>query len=228
MEKLKIRFVILLCVVIFSSCDEMNSLHQPYLDEGEITYRAKPDSIAVSSGNERVKIQWILSIDSKITKTVIEYNNRETVIEVGIKRTNPVDTFDVIIDKLAEGDYKFEIRNEDDRGNSSLVVNEFASIYGEAYRSGLTARIVKKLVATADSATIYWGRPKEGETGLELEYQNTNQKKVVVYVPKEISETVIYGQQSQGELKYRSFYLPQKNAIDTFATDTVTFVIPES
>src|SRR4051812_45242134 len=60
-------------VIVFMDCSDMNDLHQPFLDRGEITYAAKVDSVATHLGKNR--IQFELIVKSQRIKTVRIYWN---------------------------------------------------------------------------------------------------------------------------------------------------------
>jgi hypothetical protein len=59
---------IVLLAVMLIACSDMNDLHQPYLDRGEIIYAAKADSIAPHSGKNRLELE--VFIGSQRIKTV--------------------------------------------------------------------------------------------------------------------------------------------------------------
>ena len=50
-----------LLVLLVSSCDGMNDLHEPYLRQGETIYAAKVDSVSVGPGDGRAKLEVFIN-----------------------------------------------------------------------------------------------------------------------------------------------------------------------
>jgi len=55
-------FLLVLLLILVSSCSKMNDMHQMYLDEGEILYAAKLDSVASNPGKDRIEFEMFAPV----------------------------------------------------------------------------------------------------------------------------------------------------------------------
>ena len=73
---MKTYIVILLSsLFLMASCVKIEEVHQKYIPDGEIIYRAKPKNIIGYSGNNRVKLNWQLVCPTLVTKCEIRQND---------------------------------------------------------------------------------------------------------------------------------------------------------
>ena len=72
-----------LMAFITQSCSKMNDLHDPYLNEGEIIYAAKVDSVAPGAGNKRIQLQMFV-ISQRIETMRIYWNDYKDSLDVPI------------------------------------------------------------------------------------------------------------------------------------------------
>jgi len=79
---------------------------------------------------------------------------------------------------------------------------------------------------TVDSVVVSWGTPADGYTGTEIIYNNGAGEPVSKMLLPGNDEIVIRDWESEGEMSYRSFYIPEPNAIDTFATNFESTILP--
>lgn len=136
----------ILLILLFSACDDMNDIHQDYLDWGESVYLGKPDSLNIYSGLERVKLTWVNNSDPDISETVIYWNMRNDSIVKPFERISSAKQKDsIIIDNLPEGDYNFELKNRNNKGQASLVASVRGSSLGDHYKSGLRPPLVSSI-----------------------------------------------------------------------------------
>ena len=74
---MKSNNVYIICTILFfiftQSCSKMNDLHQKYLDEGEIIYGAKVDSVGMNSGKERA--EFALYMTAQRIETTVFLND---------------------------------------------------------------------------------------------------------------------------------------------------------
>ena len=172
----KIIVPILLIFFLFA-CDKMNDIHQKYLDQGEIVYLGKPDSLNAFPGLERVKLTWMQCGDPDITETVIYWNRKsDSIVKPFVRKMSGMQKDSIIIDNLPEGDYSFELMSRNDQGHTSLISVVQGSSLGAFYLSGLKSPMVSSIRveeydAETKSATVklQWVE-NSGTVGTVLRY----------------------------------------------------------
>lgn len=148
----------LFLIVMTNACDDMNDLHQKYLDEGSKVYIGKPDSVIARAGYDCLRLIWTNNADSKIKKTRIVYNYGNDTIVVPFERKVPGYQKDSITLQLEPGDYLFSICNlTEDESLHSIVVEEIrGKVYGESYKNALSTRSYTPAV-DGNTVTVTWG-----------------------------------------------------------------------
>ena len=140
------------------SCDDMNSVNSKWYEMGEHIYTGIVDSVKLSPGYERVKLDWQIGADPRITDEVICWNDAadSLVIEVPSGHEIPLRMSQIIPD-LPEDTYVFVFRTKDRDGHRSGPVEEAVSIFGDKYISSLRPRSAVSVIRLANgTARIYW------------------------------------------------------------------------
>lgn len=218
----------------WASCSPMNEPYKEFIEDGEIIYPATPDSVLVHPGKNRIKLSWLLPSDPSIRKARVYWQNRSDSVEVAIDRTGDADTerASVMLEDMEEGSYTFDIRHFDDEGNVSIETAVIGFVYGDSYINSLLARMVNRTnyAIEDDTMKIVWGPPGD-ETAIatELTYQDLSGTLRSITVPREENTTVTgdYDFDATNTFQYRTMYLPDSMAIDTFYTETQTERINE-
>ena len=134
---LAILFLLLLHIIMVS-CDDINNLHQKFYDRGEDIYTGVVDSLEAYSGFERVKFNWVINADPRITKTVIYWNNRQDSVVVDVNRTQSGEiAMSYYLSDIEEGNYIFEFVTKDNEGHFSLPKEMVVLIFSESYAKTL-------------------------------------------------------------------------------------------
>lgn len=212
--KVMIKILVLVYVFIaFISCDDMNSLHEQYLERGETIYTGVIDSLKIYPGDNRVKFTWEINSDPRITETVIYWNERQNFAVVPVKRTSsgrfPMES---VLD-LPEGTYVFEFITKDNEGHQSLFVEQSAVIYGEKYKQTLRNRSIKTMSdISSGSMKISW-YPIEDLTIQYVtvkytDYSNGSPVEKEIRVENSEMETVLSSVRSGDILTVISTHLP--------------------
>ena len=221
--------VFIFALFIVSSCDDMNSIHQEYLDREESVQVGRPELKAVIGGKERVELSWLLNNDPKIHQTRIFWNNRKDSVSVTVppNRTEPVMSHKVAV---PEGVYVFEMINLSQNGHRSLASSMSGKSYGETFRKGLKNRAISiHTYDTEQALEINWvALASESALGTEITYVTT-----AGVVTEMIAEpgatfnntTVLKGVVRDSEFSYRTLYRPEKNSFDVFWTDAAKFTV---
>ncbi len=215
---------VLLFLLIAGACSKMEDTYHGFWKNGEKIYPASPDSLKAFSGKNRVLLQWLIIGDPTLSKAVIYWNNKTDSMEVPINKKNEagVDTMNIILDGLEEGAYAFEIYTFDKYGNQSVVANVVGKVYGSSYADALLTRLVSNTSYVDDTVHITWSDPAdESSIGVELMYTDTTGAARTRFIQPDADTTVIadFNMDVSRYFKYRTLFLPDTAAIDTFYTD---------
>lgn len=219
MKYKKIYLVLLvLSAIAIQSCSKMNDLTDEYLNEGEIVYAAKVDSVGVRAGENRIQLDLIIKAQ-RIEKVCVYWNNYTDSLEVAINGKTGV--FPVMLENMPEAGYLFQLVSFDKFGNRSLQHEATGSSYGESYKRSLSNRSYvseyTRYDMKGDSMVIYWGGTVRGSIGMKLQYTDMNDKTVQVNVPVDATTTTLHN--LKGNISFNSRFLPTEVAIDTFTTE---------
>lgn len=214
-----------LCI---ASCTKEDDFKK-FIADGEITYPARVDSVIVRPGNKRVQLRLALGSDPSITKIKAYWNNRADSTEVSVARTGGYakDTIDVLISNLNEGVYNFDVFTFNANNNKSVVAHATGSVYGDSYASTIANRAIKSISQdVAGNIVITWQSPLAGEKSIELKYKDSNGAEKIINTPQGAMSTQIADYQGETILSYRSVFLPDSNAYDTFSKEYVNITLP--
>lgn len=216
---MKITNIYIFCIVLFAicaqSCAKMNELHQPYLDEGEVIYGAKVDSVAPGAGKGRIQLEMFI-LAQRIETVRIYWNDYQDSTDVQI--SNQTGSRKKLIENMDEKGYIFQFVSFDKFGNKSLPFEVTGNVYGDRFQATLTNRVITSKTALTDGKiTIKWSGMVDKGVRCDLVYTNLTGNQVTRKVPMNEGTTIITDLGS--DLKYRTLFLPEKMAIDTFYTD---------
>ncbi|MFV0269217.1 MAG: DUF4998 domain-containing protein [Draconibacterium sp.] len=213
-------------MLLFAACAEMNDLHQKYLDEGEIIYTGRVDSVQVMPGKERLKLSWQINADPKITKCKIFWNNRKdsAIVDPPSNRVG-VTLMEKTIN-LPEGSYVFEFITFDNEKNSSLSVFKSGDTYGPKYEQTLLSRPITSIIAERDSVVINWSQI-DNSVGVLIRYKNKAGNDAELYIPNNENQAIIYDYGVGSTYSYQTMYIPAKTAIDTFYSAPYSRIFPD-
>ena len=219
----QIRFSILAILIIsMAGCSKMDSTYQDFWKNGEKVYPASPDSLKVYPGKNRIKLTWLILGDPTVSKAKIFWNNGTDSLEVPVSRTgSKVDTVKVLLENMQEGLYTFNIYAYDEKGHSSVEASAVGKVYGDAYANSLLIRIINSAFFLDDSLKVVWGDPADQTSlGSEIVYTDTSGTSRHLIVPATADTTVLldYDFNAEPTFRYRTLFLPDSMAIDTFYT----------
>jgi hypothetical protein len=222
-----------LLVFVFAGCSKMDATYRDFWKNGEKTYPEAADSLKVYPGKNRIQFSWLIVGDPTVVKAKIFWNNGKDSVEKPVTRHGQsADTVSVMLTEMPEGAYSFNIYTYDDKGNSSVGISTIGKVYGDNYINSLLIRLENSAVFANDTLKIAWGDPvNETSIGTEVNYIDTNGETHIAYVSQDTDSSVIADYDydaSKGVFLYRTMYLPDSLAIDTFYTayDTVKVIGP--
>jgi hypothetical protein len=208
-----------LLTLALAACSKMDATYDEFRDTGEMIYVGKVDSVQVQPGNNRVQLYFLLLSDPKISKYKVYWNNRNDSLINDVLRGSGVDTIRVIVDKnLKEGPNNFEIYTYDKLGHSSMKVEALGNVYAGIYQEEIDPRALKPVELTDDGTKVRltWFSALPGEVRTEITYTDEDDViRTVVLTPGQ-STIEIPDYKEGGVLSYKTLYLPEPNAIDTF------------
>jgi hypothetical protein len=138
-----------------TGCDDNNSMHRKYMDEGETLYTGKVDSVSIVPGNEKARFTWQINADPRISKTVIYWNDDRESVEIPVNRNvGGILKLETLLN-VTEGIYSFKLVTMDDEGHRSLGVEKTVQIFGPKYISYLNNRRMTFTVQSG-AVTINW------------------------------------------------------------------------
>ncbi|MDO5523065.1 MAG: DUF4998 domain-containing protein [Bacteroidia bacterium] len=226
--KYKILFLSIFVSVFYIGCDDMNSIHQEYLDMPEVNYIGMPTDIEAYPGYERVKITWKINEDPKIATTRIYWNNRQDSVIHNITRNDTIET--AIIDNLPGGSYNFElVQYSQDGKNKSLKGEVSSRTFGTDYINQLSPQPLTINTQFSGDIILTWSSV-EGGLGTSFTYTAKDGTSKTVEVEPDQTSTVLTDADPEGDYSYATRFLPEENAIDEVQTNPVTgtFQVPDS
>ena len=203
-----------------TACDKTDKAYKDFAPGGEITYPGKADSLKVNPGKQRAQLTWLLKTDSRIVKCRIYWNRRADSADVGITRTNGVDTIRHTLADMGEGPYVFEVYTFNAQGDRSIKAEVNGDMYGSFYESNLVNRTLKSAVITGGNTKLDWDESDPRSPGVELRYKDATGTAQTRRVPATEKTTLITGAVQTGTVEFQTLYLPVPNAIDTFRAAT--------
>lgn len=211
-------FFLLITWVCLISCakeavQQENGLHLPDYAQGAKIY----------PGKNQVKISLLLA--ENISTCEIFWNKRAKSLKIDVK-ANPKDSIHQVIGDLPEGNYTFEIITSDQSEKASGVMLS-TRVYGDKYTESLKNRVIKELgFYFQEEAFIEWLGPATGEVFVDLTYTGVDDKLHRARMDRNNTRNSLPGYKANTAIQYKTLYLPEKGAIDTFYTSPVTIPAP--
>ncbi|MGV8090514.1 MAG: DUF4998 domain-containing protein [Mangrovibacterium sp.] len=199
----------------------MNDLHDPYMKKGEQIYTGRVDSAKVFSGNSRVLLRYWTS-DVKAKNLLIYWLSGSDSVLLNIPEKQATDAVDVSISNLPEGTLYFDLYTfNKDMKNRSVVFNTEGNVYGERYQQSLLNRRIKTKVFDPVNGrlTITWLGSVPNSIGCDFEFTDRNGTVQSGRIPS--TGPVSVWENVASDFKYRTLFLPEEGAVDTFYTGYV-------
>jgi hypothetical protein len=227
--KFQINSLLILACILFAAtgCEDMNDRHRTYLENGEIVYIGKVDSLHAFPGDERILFRYWIS-DPRVKTLTVSWLLGKESLEIEVPDHAPEDYFDVYIGRnersIAEGSHTFRWIARDHHDNRSILFENGANVYGSRYKSRLVNRPLLGAEAEGTDVTMTWGgMTDDDEIGVVVDYTGTAGVALTGrYTSEELaSPTILSGVKLGSPVTYRTLYLPEPAAIDTFSSSPV-------
>jgi hypothetical protein len=222
-QLLFIAFVFSLCLVSCTKKESGTAKEEPIV-VGKIS------GLNSFAGRNRVKLIWKQPAPSEgiqVTKYRVFWNNHTDSLEVPAPATDMVTA---MINNLAEGNYTFSVYSYDNKGNRSEKTTANERVYGSVYEATLTNRPIKDTVfnTITKAAVITWNASGTGAVATEIQFKDSMEALHTVMVLPATESTSLNGYKPGSVFAYRTLFLPEPAAIDTFFTlyDSIKINLP--
>lgn len=221
---------------ILTSCTDTYSVHEEYLNGGEVAYTNKVDSVSTITGKNRVKIEGYISNAFNVDEVIVYWNKgKDSQRFPYVKSANKVDKLELIVDNLEEKSYEFEVYSKNSTNDISIKTVAYATVYGENYRANLSAREINKTSFGLDnSATINFKPVDEFTRNTEVKYFDMSGAELVKIVERTQSDLVLSEVDNSRPIQYRTFFVPtvsdklgNETSLDLFDSDWKTYTMPQ-
>ena len=227
-------------IAAFIGCDNVNEMHEQYLQEGSPVYSGKIDSLDLFSGQYRLKASIYPSPDANRKEFRVYWNNYADSIVFPYDESylnSNTGRYEVIIDgfeqQMIEGFTTFILRNYDVQGNKSREVESNVLIYGNDYRS----RLFNQGVSGFDGQ-YFSLLPRDNMVGLWVEYTKNDDMQSVVEFKGGVESLKMLGIdpdlpdfKSGTSFKYKTLYHMNSTDIDSIyagnSSETLPIVLPD-
>ncbi len=236
MHHIIFKLIIAACfAVIMISCDDMNSLHEEYLDRGIDIYIGVADSLSVQPGLNKIGFKWKINADPRISKTVIRWEESAGGTMVDKSATIPVVRttedemwLEHVLYNIPEAEYIFKFQILDNSGNTSKTMEISGSVLGDVYVENLRNRNFKSIAKlVTGEMQIEWELAPSGTLLYSVvEYVNTNGETVSIDVPNDEEKTLLKGLETGDEIELYSVHFPE-NGLETFQSKGRYYIMPK-
>lgn len=205
-------------ILSFTSCEDFMDIHEEYIEGGEIIYAPKPDSVSFIAGKGRVLFNCRTYNAPNVRSIDVYWNDGLDSLIIPVELKTGYDSISVILDNLEEKSYTFNIQTTDNFGHKSLFMTDFGTSYGDTYQATLNDRLIESLSLSDQEGTIKWYYAPQYLVRSEVRYVKKDGSQAIAKVPSTDDLVLLPDVKPGSTFEYRSLYIPEEAAIDTFAT----------
>ena len=229
----RIHYILLSLAVLFTvfACDNFMDVHKDFVKDGEIIYAPKVDSITFIAGKERLLLRCWLYNSPNVRSVDLYWNDRADSLIIPVSPNTGLDSFNMVIPNLLEKSYLFDVRTTDIFGHKSLWATEFGNSYGANYVATLTNRRINSVSLVEKDGILYgdvmFFSPATLQVKNEIRYTlSTDGTTQTIDFQSSVAGVTVPHAKPGTTFATRSLYIPEEEAIDTFATEWVTHPTP--
>lgn len=218
MKKIYSLLLCMLCTILITSCEDFMDIHKEYIEGGEIIYAPKPDTVMFIAGKGRIQF-FCRTYNSPNVKSVnVYWNDGLDSLIIPASFNSSYDSIQVILDNMPEQSYTFNVQLIDNFNHRSLIVTDFGTSYGDNYQAMLMDRRIRDVSLSDKGASVTWYSAAEDLFANEIRYVKNDGTTSIVRMPAEEFTTFCPDAKSGEEFEFRSLFIPEEEAIDTFYT----------
>lgn len=217
-------------ILIMTSCERMEEVHQKYIKNGEIIYRAKPVNLVGFSGRNRLKLTWQLINPTLVTKC--EIREGSTVLaEIPVEYKDVLD-MEYILSGLEEKTYTLSVYSLDSDGNSSIKSDVIVEVYGDRYSKALkTGRSLKSVFRRVDdkqrALVVLSEKTSSKIYGTDIFYKSTSGTEKSVRLLESDCRAEIPDAADDSYFNVQDLYQPVATSIDFFPATPRKYSVSE-
>ncbi|GAP71538.1 hypothetical protein SAMD00024442_134_2 [Candidatus Symbiothrix dinenymphae] len=207
-------------ILMMTACEGMMDVHKDYLEGGEKVYLSKPLSVNFRAGYGRVVAELVLYNSPNVKTVDISWNNGNGGKETQSTPVSPstgLDTLFIPITGLEEKAYTFTLVTSDAYGNHSLPFTDAGTVYDTLFQASTVHQPISQIVLTEDGGQLSWTESLDYLLGSEIRYASGSNDTLTVFAPADVSAS-LPNVKIGSKVTYRSLFLPEPSAIDTFYT----------
>lgn len=210
----------LMAISFLVGCRKLDDNYLQFIDDGEIIYIGKADSILIRGGNHRVEVSWLLLSDPKVHSYKLYWNNHNDSISGEVVKTSQVDTVRVLLNEMSEGLHHFEILMFDEFGNRSVPMTASGRVYGDQYNNFLVNRTYNAVqIIDEENLEIDWMPAEDQLLYSEITYSNSDGNTIKHVVDREAELDTLKKFPLDGTFSVLSAFKPDSLALDTFYSE---------
>lgn len=230
----KIISYIFLSSFVFSAsfCGKQDDIYKKYIKPGGYDYPAKAINLSFIRGYKNIIIKWDKPMDPAVKTGKLFWNNYADSLQINYK-DYPDGKVSLLVDKLEDRAYTFDIINYDNNGNRSLPAEISVSPYGEGWMVSRSERSVLSALMKDDSAIVMMSKATDEMIETRFRYKNMAGDWVECKKKLKRGENrIAFYRPLQGKrFEYSSSYCP-KDGKDTVwrswlkSTDGISYPLP--
>ena len=203
------------------SCSNTEDGYKDFIKNGERIYPGKVFEVEAQPGLNRVKLNMKIYPDPNVESVWVKWsaNGKMDSLQTDMNKGSQFNVAEILINNLEENSYTFYITTTDGKGNRSVPTEMTARVYGNTYQRSLRSAFVQEALYEDDMLKLKVNKASDTVSlGSEFFYVDKSGKVATVFVEEGTNSFEISDFKQGSPLSYRSWYVPQSNALDTFYT----------
>ena len=226
-KKNNLFLFIAITLALATSCGDMDSIHQDYLD-GEEVYAGKLDTLKVRPGYYRAQLEGQTQFLGNSTKIIIEYDNELEIYDI-INENISDGIYSMILPELEERSYEFNVTTQDENGNLSISQVVAGSAVGDIFISDQDPREINDFSFEDDGtyANFLSNAQSENVIFTTLDYENEFDEIVKDTLYFEENRKRLFQYKPNGNIITTSIIQSGLNGIDSISLNPLSYTMPE-